>query len=157
MKRLSEELRIVPRIAWFIAALAYLALLSILVHASKNDPSIREWPLWGKLLFGGLMPLLLVCYVVLIGYVNADARRRGMRYVMWTLLAMFTPNALGIILYFVLRDPLMRPCPHCATLLKHGFAFCPHCGTALTQACPRCQKMVEPGWSHCVACGAKLA
>ena len=76
MKRLSEELRIVPRIAWFIAALAYLALLSILVHASKNDPSIREWPLWGKLLFGGLMPLLLVCYVVLISYVNADARRR---------------------------------------------------------------------------------
>ncbi len=51
------------------------------------------------------MPLFVL--VLLIGYVYADAKRRGMRYVMWTLLAIFIPNAIGIILYFVMRDPLL--------------------------------------------------
>jgi hypothetical protein len=62
----------------------------------------------------GIPPFLLV-FVLLIGYVNGDARRRGMRYVLWTLLAIFIPNAIGIILYFVLRDPLMRVCQQCGT------------------------------------------
>jgi len=79
-----------------------------------------------------------------------------MRSLMWTLLAIFIPNALGIILYFVLREPMMTPCPHCATLVKHGFAFCPACGTAVGKACPQCKRSVEPGWSHCASCGARL-
>ena len=50
------------------------------------------------------------------------------------LLAIFIPNALGIILYFVLREPMMTPCPQCSTLVKPGFAFCPACGTKLGAA-----------------------
>ena len=30
---------------------------------------------------------------------------------LWTLLAIFIPNAIGIILYFILRDPVPVPCP----------------------------------------------
>ena len=66
---------------------------------------MQTWPAWGLAAFRGLMPLVLIPYIALIGYVNADSRRRGMRSLMWTLLAIFVPNALGIILYFVLRDP----------------------------------------------------
>jgi hypothetical protein len=48
--------------------------------------------------------------VLLNGYVYADAKRRGMRYVMWTWPAILIPNAIGVILYFVLRDPLLVNC-----------------------------------------------
>ena len=63
------------------------------------------WP--AKLAMSVLPGLPLFVLVLLIGYVNADARRRGMRYVMWTWLAILIPNAIGIILYFVLREPLL--------------------------------------------------
>jgi hypothetical protein len=157
MKRFSDELRIIPGVAWLLGVLGYLAVMGFAVHVTATDPGMRNWPPVGRLLFCGLMPLVFIPYVALIGYVNADARRRGMRYVMWTLLAIFIPNTLGIILYFVLRDPLMTRCPKCAAQVKHGFAFCPSCGTALATACPQCHRAVEPGWSHCANCGAPLA
>ena len=53
-----------------------------------------------------LLPMFLAGYTLLIGYIYGDARRRGMRYVMWTLLAIFLFNGIGIILYFILREPL---------------------------------------------------
>ena len=156
MSRLSQEMRIVPRVAWVIAALAYLGFVVLAIFMTGHDPKMQTWPSWGLAAFRGLMPLVLIPYVALIGYVNADSRRRGMRSVMWTLLAIFIPNALGIILYFVLREPLMTSCPQCATPVKHGFAFCPACGAAVGNACPQCKRPVEPGWSHCAACGTRL-
>ena len=156
MSRLSQEMRVVPPVAWVIAALAYLGFVAFAIFMTGNDPKMQTWPSWGLAAFCGLMPLVLIPYVALIGYVNADSRRRGMRSLMWTLLAIFIPNALGIILYFVLREPMMTPCPQCATPVKHGFAFCPACGTAVGNACPQCKKTVEPAWSHCPACGIKL-
>jgi RNA polymerase subunit RPABC4/transcription elongation factor Spt4 len=107
------------------------------------------------LIFFAGIPLAI--YALLIGYVNADARRRGMRYIMWTLLAIFIPNAIGIIVYFILRDPLPRVCPNCSQLVKAGFAFCPHCGYNLAPACPSCKRAVEPSWKVCPTCGTSLA
>jgi len=156
MNRFSRELRIIPAVAWLVGILFYLGFAGFSMFMMRCDPGLRTWPSWGKALFTGLMPALFIPYVALIGYVNADARRRGMRYVLWTLLAIFIPNALGIILYFVLRDPLMSTCPQCATPVRHGFAFCPKCGAAVASVCPQCRRAVEPDWSHCAACGAPL-
>jgi hypothetical protein len=157
MNRFARELRIIPGVAWLVGILLYLGFAGLSMFMMRSDPGLRTWPWWGQLLFTGLMPALFIPYVALIGYVNADARRRGMRYVLWTLLAIFIPNALGIILYFVLRDPLMSTCPQCATPVRHGFAFCPKCGAAVASVCPQCRRAVEPDWSHCAACGAPLA
>jgi hypothetical protein len=101
-------------------------------------------------------PLLMAGYTVLVGYVYGDARRRGMRYVMWTLLAIFIPNGIGVILYFILRDPMPSYCSKCGASNKQGHAFCPACGANVLPACPQCQRAGQPGWSHCAWCGAKL-
>ena len=55
------------------------------------------------------MGTLLGCYSVLIGYVNQDAGRRKMSRLLWTLVAIFVPNGLGILLYFVLAQTDHRP------------------------------------------------
>jgi cytochrome bd-type quinol oxidase subunit 2 len=156
MKKLTEELRIVSPIAWVITVLMYAGFATLLAFVTGNDPNISQWPPAGRWLFSLSIPLIMAIYVILIGYVNADARRRGMRYVVWTLLAIFVPNALGIILYFVIRDPLMTPCAACGIPAKQGFAFCPACGAPMAHACPSCRRAVDPQWSHCVACGAKV-
>jgi predicted amidophosphoribosyltransferase len=96
------------------------------------------------------------CYVLLVGYVNGDARRRGMNRVLWTLLAIFVPNGLGIILYFLLRHPLTSLCPHCGGPVQPGFGYCPRCGTNLTHFCQRCRHPVQADDIYCSSCGNPL-
>ena len=157
MSRFRREMKLVPWVAWLIGGCLWLGffLLMFFLPFSK-DPELRNWPLVARALLAALPGLPFVAWAGLAGYVNKDARRRGMRYVMWTLLAIFIPNAIGIILYFILRDPLLAPCPQCGVQARQGYAFCQNCGAALTQVCPKCRHAVEAGWSHCVSCGATL-
>ena len=66
------------------------------------------------------------------------------------------PSGVGIILYFILRDPVPVPCPSCATPARKGHAFCASCGAAVRRACPECRRPVETGWRNCAHCGAAL-
>jgi hypothetical protein len=160
MSRLREEFAIVPRVAKAIAALVYAAF-ALLVGFIWLTPLVEkgELPLPAALFFlvslVAVLPLALL--VLLIGYVHADAQRRGMRHVVWTLLAIFIPNAVGIILYFILRAPLPVPCPSCGCPTPKAHAFCPKCGTAVSRFCSQCRQPVEAGWTHCARCGAPLA
>jgi hypothetical protein len=117
-----------------------------------HDPE----PVWVFSLVVALVPLIFVLWVLLIGYVNGDARRRGMRHTGWTLLAIFTPSGLGVILYFLFREPLLRPCPSCHAGNKTGLSYCPNCGYALKMACPGCTRPVDEGWKNCAHCGVSL-
>jgi hypothetical protein len=156
MSRFSDELRIIPRTAWAIAVLAYACLTTVLLQvAIPNDRKLSHWPSEWQLLFGAGIPLILFVYILLIGYVNGDARRRGMRYVLWTFLAALISNGIGIILYFVLREPLLVSCGKCGAAGKANFTFCPKCGAELSPACPQCRRPVERGWTNCAHCGAK--
>jgi len=158
MSSFKEETRLIPVPARIIAAAAYVlcAIGFGLLFRYSTDAGLQSTPEIGKLLMIFGTGLMLAIYVLLIGYVNGDAKRRGMRYVMWTLLAIFIPNGIGVILYFILRDPPLKPCPHCAQIVRPGFTFCPHCGTSLLPTCPNCGKNVELGWSNCPQCGTKL-
>jgi hypothetical protein len=157
MSRFRDEVKLVPRPAFAIAVCVWLAFfLLMMLLPFRADPELRHWPLAGKVAMSALPGLSLFALVLVVGYVYADAKRRGMRYVMWTWLAALIPNAIGVILYFVLRDPLLVNCTHCGAQARQGFAFCPKCGGALSQVCPQCRRVVEPGWTHCVHCGASL-
>jgi hypothetical protein len=133
-----------------------VATLMTLFIIYGNDKDVDKVPEIGKFFMIVGIGIFPVIWVLLVGYVYGDSKRRGMRHVMWTLLAIFIPDGIGIILYFVLRDPLMRACPGCGQPAKSGFTFCPHCGTSLQQTCPSCGRGVELAWSNCPNCGTKL-
>lgn len=157
MSRFTKELRIIPTPAWVVGWLAYLACaMPLFFFAVPQDRDLGQWPRWGQGLFCFGMMLVIVAYIALIGYVYADAKRRQMKYVMWTLLSIFVPDAIGIILYFILRDPMPKPCPTCGNVVKPSFPFCPHCGTAVQPTCPNCGKGVDPNWANCPHCGIQL-
>jgi hypothetical protein len=146
---------VISPVAYFISGLVFVIGYALLRYAAiGHDPKAAHWPEIGKLAFSVAAPLIGSAWVLLIGYVNGDAKRRGMRYVMWTLLAMFIPDAIGIILYFVLRDPLPITCPGCGASVKSTFTFCPNCSTPLRPTCPQCGRPMERGWRHCPNCGA---
>jgi hypothetical protein len=157
MSRFGDGLRIIPETAKTIAALVYLVAASLTFFLLiPSDNHMRYWHVWQKLLFSGGIYLFVVAWILLIGYVYADAKRRGMRYVMWTWLATLIPDGIGVLLYFLLRDALPRPCHGCGTVVKAGYTFCPHCGAAMQPTCPQCGRGVEGAWSNCPHCGAGL-
>lgn len=151
--------RVIPTTAWVVAFVVYigfaLLILLVLIPGEKNG-EMRFWEAWQRALFAFGISLFFLVWIPLIGYVNGDAKRRRMRYVMWTLLSIFIPNFIGIILYFLLRDPLPRPCPACGKTADGSFSFCPHCGVGLALSCPQCHRVAEAGWGNCAYCGTKL-
>jgi hypothetical protein len=158
MNRFSDEIRIISAVAWVVALLLGGCIFILLLYiAIPSDPKMSTWAPVGQIAFASWPALLLMVWVLLIGYVNADARRRGMRYVMWTVLSIVIPNGIGIILYFVMRDPLPQPCPSCGHMAGPGFVFCPQCGAELSPACPSCKRAVKADWKRCAYCGTQLS
>ena len=157
MSRFRDEINVIPRPARIAAAAVAVAVFLLLLNvALPHDQEMRHWPLWGGLLFSAGIACILCVYTLLIGYVAGDAKRRGMRRVLWVLICIFVPNGIGIILYFILRDPPLYPCPKCGTQAQGSFVFCPNCGGELHPACPQCKRAVGDGWKRCAYCGAAL-
>ena len=152
MMPVSPRQRVIPFGAWVTAGVLFL-LVSMGMGISFSG---RHAPVPVKVLVPIAVPLVLAGYTLLIGYVYGDARRRGMRYVMWTLLAIFLFNGIGIILYFILREPLMVYCSRCGAGVHPNHAFCPRCGGGVQPSCSACHRTIQTGWTHCAWCGAQL-
>jgi hypothetical protein len=152
--RFGNELRLIPGWAWGLAGLGFVCMQFVFDLGLPRDP--KAPPLWGCIGLGLLTGVFVGCYVLLIGYLNQDAGRRGMNRLLWTLLAIFVPNGLGIILYFLLRHPLPSLCPHCGAPVQSGFGFCPRCGKNLSLHCSRCQHAVHAEDIYCSSCGNPL-
>ena len=152
MTPVIREKASIPIAAWVVAVVVVaLALIGVVFALTRHSGFV--FPAVLLLLIG---PAILGGYALLIGYVYADAKRRNMRYVMWTWLAILVPNGIGIILYFLLRDPWPVYCSRCGAVAQAGFAFCSHCGVGMAPACPNCHKVCQTGWTHCPYCGGNL-
>jgi hypothetical protein len=150
MSRLAQELNVAARTGVAVSAILAVTAFTLFVILPDDPPVVV------RVLLGVLSGALIFVYGFLVSYVYGDAKRRGMRHVLWTLIATFVPNALGFIAYFILRDPLLQPCAACGATARRDFAFCPQCGSALPRVCPSCRRPVEPVWPHCAHCGQKL-
>ena len=153
-----QPLSTVPRWVLVVAAAAYLAAMGGLLfmfHAHESNPPLLIF----QVPFAALMAFFPALWVLVVGLVNVDARRRGMNARFWTLVALFTPNALGVIFYYfyTLRRPLQVPCPGCGASTTAGSQFCPKCGRKLRPGCPACGKPVDEDDAYCPSCGRALA
>ena len=151
----SDELKIIPWWAYLLASCGFLAMqivMNVMVARELNPPSESVRACIG--FFGGI---LVGCFFLLVGYVNADARRRRMNAWLWTALVFFVPNAFGFIIYFLVRQPMQTTCPHCGASLQPHFRFCPQCATPRVALCGHCSTPVQPGDQFCNNCGRMLA
>jgi RNA polymerase subunit RPABC4/transcription elongation factor Spt4 len=155
--RFMDEVRIISPWAFVIASLGYVVPFAAMVfalHTDKSGDPFYRLPV--------LVPLVILvgtasaCAILLIGYINRDAARRGMSPLLWTLLAIFIPHALGIVLYFVLRKPRTLNCPQCSAVVEPGFGFCPRCRGRLNAICPQCRRGVNAADKFCPYCGGDL-
>ena len=148
-----DELAIIPGVAVWVAVLAFVVvqvcLLGLAPHYIPNDLPPVPWLPFISIIGG----LFLAVIILLIGYVNADSKRRGMNSLLWTLLVIFVPKALGFLAYFLLRKPLLLPCPQCGTPVRADFAYCQKCGRGLRPFCCHCGRAISSDFVCCPYCG----
>src|SRR5260370_4870287 len=169
--RFWDEFKLVPR--WLVAVVILLFILAevsglgvntkglvnngeIFPPELKNDPALASLAL-AAIISGaalGIAPFLF-----LFGYVNRDAKRRGMNSTLWTLLVILlfpAYFAIGFIIYFLMREPLPYPCPPCGNTVGARFNFCPNCKCNLYPSCPQCKHEVVESDKFCPYCGNDL-
>ena len=150
MNRFGREVGVAPLAGVLISALLALTAASAFALVARGFPPVP------RIAFSGLFAAFVFVYGFLVAYVYGDAKRRGMRHVMWALVAALVPNGLGFLAYFLLREPILRRCGACGSAARRDLAFCPQCGSALAGLCPACRRPVETHWSHCAHCGSKI-
>ena len=127
---------LIPGPAKVVAVLAFVFFL-FGVSAEHRASSLAT-------LIGLAGGMLAAAYFLLAGYVYTDAGRRGMPATPWTALAVITPNCVGFVLYFLLRKPLVHPCPGCGRGVAPEAAFCPRCGQSQVNMGPQPSPENEP-------------
>ena len=164
--RFRDEIRLIPRS--LIAVVAGLFVLAQVIGQIVNEYQGWEFPpsftpSEASLAAAGIITaasLPLVCLIFLIGYVNRDAKRRGMNSTLWTLVVtMLLPAWLltGFVIYFVVREPLPYHCTQCGATVSARFNYCPSCKYHLRPTCPHCQREVGETDRYCPHCGNDVA
>ena len=148
---LKREMSLIPAWAMVVAVIVFVGIIAIFwTVVAHNRPS-------EPLRFIAIIPATFLAFLALmIGYVNRDAGRRGMSRTLWTLIVIFVPNAIGFIIYFLLRDPIRTNCPKCGTWVGPNVNYCPSCRYSFNPTCPQCKTAVRPGDTFCANCGVQL-
>jgi hypothetical protein len=169
--RFWQEFKLVPR--WLIWTVVVLFLIAQIIgqtalhfqlanHQEVFGPELDNDPgAAGAALFGIITgaSLVFAIMVFMVGYVNKDAKRRGMHSGLWTFLVIVLMPGyliLGFIIYLLMREPLPYSCPQCGTTVDARFNFCPNCKYYLHPACPQCKREVSETDKFCAYCGTDL-
>ncbi|MGD0222511.1 MAG: zinc ribbon domain-containing protein [Terriglobia bacterium] len=152
--RFVDEFRIIPG-SLKIVAITLFIVGQIAAQIGYFADS-RQDPLIAFVGGAAAVSLVLGFLLMLFGYINRDAKRRGMNSTLWTLLAIFVPYAIGVIIYFLMREPLPYNCPACGALVNARFNFCPGCKHDLRPSCPQCKREVRLEDKYCPYCAQEL-
>ncbi|MGD0887903.1 MAG: zinc ribbon domain-containing protein [Acidobacteriaceae bacterium] len=120
---------------------------------SYHTQSHHHGPMPMRLLMDYMTGTALASYVLLVGYVSRDVKRRNMPALLWMLVVVVMPGGIGAVVYFLLRQPVMIRCPHCTTELTAGVHFCPQCQFQVAPVCGQCFRGVQTTDVYCPQCG----
>lgn len=163
--RFADEVRLIPRgLIWVVVVLFLVAqvLMQIVNHyqpVTPRDFGQNE----AALAMAGIVTAVAIpmaCLLFLIGYVNRDAKRRGMNSGFWTLLVIVMLPAwllIGFVMYFLVREPLPYHCTQCGAMVSARFNYCPGCKYHLRPTCQQCQREVGEFDRYCPHCGSDVA
>lgn len=164
--RFRDELAVIPR--WIVIALIVVFVIALILATLINLYGVANnggiWPegyspLVASLALAGMVTLGAVFvfpWILLLGYVNRDAKRRGMNSALWTIVCIILMPAyflLGFIIYFLVREPLPYTCPKCEATVGPRFNFCPNCRCDLHPSCPNCGHEIVESDKFCAFCG----
>ncbi|HKW64248.1 MAG TPA: zinc ribbon domain-containing protein [Candidatus Acidoferrum sp.] len=171
--RFRDEFLLIPK--WLMGLVAFLYLLALGIAITYNlsqrynpygndmfPPELRDHPALASFALAGIVTVVSIFFaffIFLVAYVNRDSARRGMNSALWTILILiFLPTwgLIGLVIYFLMREPLPYPCPQCNVSVSARFNFCPNCKCNLQPSCPQCKHEVAELDKFCPYCGNDL-
>jgi hypothetical protein len=153
---IRSELGIIPGWAYAVAILIFVGVPFLFFGFVWPSGEAGDAPPLFRFAIPFVPGTFLAFLALMTGYVNRDAGRRAMNRTLWTLVVIFVPNAIGFILYFLMRSPLRTVCPKCETRIDPKSNYCPSCRYNFHPTCPHCKAAVQPGDTFCANCGASL-
>ncbi len=150
----DEELSIIPAWSVVLAIVGFVAV-QYLFHVVMPHHKHELLPM--RLFMGYTYGTAIASYILLIGYVSRDVRRRNMSSGLWMLIVILMPGGIGAVVYFLLRQPVLSRCAHCSTEIPSTVHFCPQCQFQLAPVCGRCFRGVQITDVYCTQCGHDLA
>ena len=165
--RFRNEFRIVPAWLKVLCFVLYLIAVGVTIVVVRYNPDMRMNDLKDDVATATVaaigavtaVAILMSTFILMLGYVNRDAKRRGMNSALWTLLVLvLSPGYVGIgfIIYFLIREPLPYPCPRCSQPVGPRFNFCPNCKCDLHPSCPNCRREISETDKFCPYCAQDL-
>jgi hypothetical protein len=151
----GDSLKLVPLWSIILAVIVFAGVMYVFNHAPP--PHRRPGSLPMGLIFSYTTATALASYVLLIGYISRDVKRRNMSAALWMLVAVGMPGGIGAVVYFLLRQPILMRCPHCTTELAASVHFCPQCQFQLAPVCGQCFRGTQITDVYCAQCGHDLA
>jgi len=152
----SQDLKLIPM--WsVILSLVVFAAIQVLSFWPRSTPSPRHGNPVMHVIGSYSWGAALASYVLLIGYISRDVKRRNMSPGVWMLIVLVMPGGIGAVVYFLLRQPIVSRCPSCRTEVAAGFHFCPQCQFQMAPVCGQCFRGVQITDVYCVQCGHDLA
>jgi Phospholipase_D-nuclease N-terminal len=151
----GDSLKMIP--LWSII-LAIVVFVGCQIYFDSAPPLHRRpgsMPM--HLIFAYTTGTALASYVLLVGYVSRDVKRRKMSAALWMLIVVIMPGGIGAVVYFLLRQPILARCPNCTTELAASFHFCPQCQFQMAPVCGQCFRGVQITDVYCTQCGHDLA
>jgi len=154
---IKSEIAIIPVWAFVVAAIILVSVpILFLTLVFAGQPGEQPPAFYLQVLIAMIPATIFAFIVLMVGYVNRDAGRRGMSRTLWTIVAIAVPNGIGFILYFILRNPIRTQCPKCGTGVDRGFNYCPKCRYNFHPTCPQCKSAVSLVDCFCPHCGVQL-
>jgi hypothetical protein len=130
-------LNVVPRGVQIVAGIvvacgAFVGPLAGVIERMRERHPHGPVAMLGAGSLGLVLGLFLSCVIAIwllcLGFVYADAKRRAMRPVLSLLVVILFPNLLGFLLYFVMRQPIGTTCSGCGRTIPGLQPFCSWCG-----------------------------
>jgi hypothetical protein len=150
----DSELNMIP--PWSIVLAVIVFIVTQYVFHGVLPHHRGELLPW-RLLAGFSSGTALSSYVLLVGYVTRDVKRRNMSPALWLLIVIVMPGGIGAVVYFLLRQPILSRCPHCSTEITSSYHFCPQCKFQMAPVCGQCFRGVQITDVYCTRCGHDLA
>src|SRR3984957_8237732 len=152
---LNEEVKLIPR--WSIAAATVVFVFMqylywVILPAYRVALHVRPIaaPVGVRFYFALSWSSLAALYVLMGGYVSRDAPRRNMSTRLGVVICLAMQGGIGLVLYFLLRQPVVARCPSCGASIHTEFHFCPQCAYQVSAACGNCYRGVRITDVYCV-------
>lgn len=156
-KKSPLETGLIPWWSYGLAAGVFIGL-ETLIYPLIIEHRTQGRPVTLSVIWSISLGLFLSFYMLMVGYVLRDSRRRGMNPLAWTLIMLaLMPSGLGFVIYFLLRSPIVLRCPKCEAQVGAESNFCTRCRFQLRPVCEHCQHSLRAGDSFCAYCGSPVS